>query len=328
MPWLSYFALPLTEFMERLYPLKFAPILKDKIWGGSKLTTLLGKNAGDKCGESWEVSGVRGDESIVVNGSLKGRSLSDLLREYEGTLVGQNTFKRFGLEFPILVKFIDANADLSVQVHPNDAQSDGQGKTEMWYVVDADENATLLSGFNETYSKEELREAVNNGSFSDFMNKVPVHKGSTFFIEANQVHTIGQGNLILEIQQTSDITYRIYDFDRVDDKGNKRDLHLDEAFDVMKIDTGTGQMSYEDLEEVQLVSCPEFVTSRMKIASLKKLQRRDSFQIIICIEGEGKLVWGDEEISLNMGESILIPSEVEASVVPSKSMLCLITTVS
>lgn len=217
-----------------LYPLKFEPILKDKIWGGEKLKKVLDKPTDSKeCGESWELSGVAGDVSIVSEGELKGKSLTELIGTYTGDLLGKKVYSRFGNNFPLLIKFIDANQDLSIQVHPNDAMAKERhnsfGKTEMWYVVDAEPGATLISGFNKPTSKEEYLEYFNSGKLTDLLNKENVENDDVFYLPAGRVHTIGKGLLIAEIQQTSDITYRIYDFDRTDAQGNKRELHVEQA---------------------------------------------------------------------------------------------------
>ena len=221
--------------MSTLYPLKFKTIYKDKIWGGHKINTYLHKNFGDlpNCGETWEISGVKSDVSVVEGGELAGQSLADLLEQYKDQLVGKKVYDHFGNIFPLLVKFIDANEDLSIQVHPDDKlgkeRHNSFGKTEMWYVIEADPGSTLIAGFNKELTQQEYLDTFNSGHLTDVLNKEDVKAGDVFFLPAGRVHTIGKGLLIAEIQQTSDITYRIYDFDRVDDKGNKRELHVEEA---------------------------------------------------------------------------------------------------
>ncbi len=197
--------------MEKLYPLKFKPILKDRIWGGEKLNQILGKNTTSPiCGESWEISAVQGDISLVSNGYLKNNSLQELIEIYMGDFVGDKVYERFGIEFPLLIKFIDANDDLSVQVHPNDKlareRHNSYGKTEMWYVMDAENGASLISGFNHNVGREEYLEHLNNKSLTDIVNRFHVEAGDVFFIPAGRIHAIGAGVLIAEIQQTSDIT--------------------------------------------------------------------------------------------------------------------------
>ena len=213
-----------------LYPLKFKTIYKEKIWGGHKINTHLNKDFSplDNCGETWEISGVEGNISITENGNLSGKSLTELIKEYKSELVGNSVYEKFGNEFPLLIKFIDANADLSVQVHPNDELAEkrhgSKGKTEMWYIFQADENSSLISGFKRPLDKKVYQDHLASGSLDQILNREKVETGDVFFIPAGRVHTIGKGILLTEIQQTSDVTYRIYDFDRIDKNGNKREL--------------------------------------------------------------------------------------------------------
>src|ERR1700739_2128238 len=256
--------------MSSLYPLKFKTIFKDKIWGGQKIRTYLHKDFGSlpNCGETWEISGVKSDVSIVANGELEGKSLADLLEKYQGELVGNEVYKHFGNTFPLLVKFIDANDDLSIQVHPNDElakkRHNSFGKTEMWYVIEADPGSTLISGFNQPMDEQKYLEKFNSGHLMDILNREDVKAGDVYFLPAGRVHTIGKGLLIAEIQQTSDITYSIYDFDRVDDKGTKLELHTQEAIDAIDYnfypDYKTKYQPKKN-ETVKLVKCPYFTTN-------------------------------------------------------------------
>ena len=224
-----------------LYPLKFDPILKDKIWGGQKLKTLLNK-ASDlpNIGESWELSDVEGDTSVVRNGALKGNSLKELLEHYQANLIGNKNYKVFGNKFPLLIKFIDAKEDLSIQLHPNDElaakRHNSFGKTEMWYVMQADKDANLIVGFNQKMNAETYLEHLEAKTLTQILNFDKVKEGDTYFIEVGRVHAIGAGVMLAEIQQTSDITYRVYDWDRVDDQGNARELHNDLAIDAFNFD--------------------------------------------------------------------------------------------
>ena len=220
-----------------LYPIKFNPILKDKIWGGQKLNTILNKESElPNIGESWELSDVEGDTSIVSNGSLKGQSLKDLLETYKADLLGEKNYKVFGNKFPLLIKFIDAKEDLSIQLHPNDElaakRHNSFGKTEMWYVFQADEDSNLIVGFNQDMTPEKYLKHLEDKTLTEIMNFDKVKTGDTYFIEVGRIHAIGAGVMVAEIQQTSDITYRVYDWDRVDDEGNERDLHNDLAIDA------------------------------------------------------------------------------------------------
>ncbi len=258
--------------MEKLYPLKFKTIYKDKIWGGNKINTVLGKDFSPlpNCGETWEISGVSGNISEVANGPLQGKDLKSLISQYKGSLVGEKVFEKFGEEFPLLIKFIDANDDLSIQVHPDDElgmkRHNSFGKTEMWYVLQADPGSTLISGFNQEVNREKYLEAFNAGKLTDILNKEQVNDEDVFFLPAGRVHTIGKGLLIAEIQQTSDITYRIYDFDRVDDQGNKRELHVEEALDAIDYnyyDAYKTNYAKNLNEVVKMVSCQYFTTNKL-----------------------------------------------------------------
>jgi mannose-6-phosphate isomerase len=305
--------------MNNLYPLKFKTIFKDKIWGGNKIKTVLGKEFAPlpNCGETWEISGVKSDVSVVANGPLSGTSLANLLESNKGALVGQKVYERFGNEFPLLVKFIDANEDLSIQVHPDDElakkRHNSFGKTEMWYVLQADEGSSLISGFNRKLDKEVYLEKFNVGKLTDILNKEEVKADDVFFLPAGRVHTIGKGLLIAEIQQTSDITYRIYDFDRVDDKGNKRELHVEEALDAIDYtfyDEYKTVYQEEKNEVVKLVECPYFTTNILDYSEnvTRNYSKLDSFVIHVCVEGSYILNFGVEELPVNMGDCILIPA--------------------
>jgi mannose-6-phosphate isomerase len=223
----------------KLYPFVFEPIFKERIWGGSKLKSELNKQIpSDTIGESWEISSVQDDVSIVKNGFLKGKSLNAILQEYPIEILGTSVFEHFEDQFPLLFKFLDAKEDLSIQLHPNDElakkRHNSFGKTEMWYVMQADEGSKLIVGFKENSSKEEYLNHVNNKTIVTILDQIPVQKGDVFFLETGTIHAIGAGTVIAEIQQTSDITYRIYDFDRKDEQGNTRELHNDLALEAIK----------------------------------------------------------------------------------------------
>lgn len=308
--------------MSTLYPLKFKTIYKDKIWGGQKIKTYLHKDFGDlpNCGETWEISGVKSDVSVVDNGALQGQSLAALLEEHKEALVGKAVYERFGNEFPLLVKFIDANEDLSIQVHPDDElarkRHNSFGKTEMWYVIEADPGSSLIAGFSEEVNQEIYVEKLNSGHLTDILNREDVKAGDVFFLPAGRVHTIGKGLLIAEIQQTSDITYRIYDFDRVDDKGNKRELHTEEALaaiDYKKYPNYRTDYTPVKNEDVHLVSCPYFTTNVMDYteAVSKDYSSLDSFVIHVCLEGSYELKYNGESYFVTMGECLLLPNTVD-----------------
>ncbi|PKQ65653.1 mannose-6-phosphate isomerase [Labilibaculum filiforme] len=302
-----------------LYPLKFTPILKDKIWGGNKLKTVLNKDFSPlpNAGESWEISGVEGDVSVVSNGFLAGNNLEELIEIYMGDLVGDQVYENFGVEFPLLIKFIDANDVLSIQVHPDDELSkerhNAYGKTEMWYVIEADKGSELIVGFNQDISKEKYLAKLKEGKLEEILNNAPVKEGSCFFIPAGRVHAIGKGILLAEIQQTSDVTYRMYDFNRTDDAGNPRELHTELAVDAIDY---SFEKKYETTYETELnkaselVRCPYFTTNIIEFDKTleKEYLQLDSFVIYMCLEGEMEISYADGSVMLTKGESVLIPA--------------------
>ena len=307
--------------MNNLYPLKFTPICKDKIWGGNKLNELLNKEYPElpNCGESWEISGVQDDISIVSNGFLKGNSLEELIEVYMGDLVGEKVYEKFGTEFPLLVKFIDANDNLSIQVHPDDELSmerhDAFGKTEMWYVVQADPGAKLIAGFNRKINKEDYLKCLKNGQLEEILNTEEVRAGDVFFIPAGRVHAIGKGILVAEIQQTSDVTYRIYDFKRVDNQGNPRELHTDLAVDAIDYGFETNyRTDYKTIENqsVKLVECPYFTTNILQLEGSveRDFTELDTFVLYTCLEGSFNLKWEDQSAGFEKGDSILVPAQI------------------
>ncbi|XOV92764.1 MAG: type I phosphomannose isomerase catalytic subunit [Bacteroidota bacterium] len=308
--------------MTSLYPLKFSPIFKDKIWGGQKIKTILGKDFSPlpNCGETWELSGVKGNVSVARNGSLKGSLLTDLIQQYGEELLGKKIIQKYGPEFPLLVKFIDANDDLSVQVHPDDKlakeRHDSFGKTEMWYIMQADEGSSLITGFNRKMDKDSYVSHFNNGQLMDILNTEKAQSGDVFFIPAGRVHTIGKGLLLAEIQQTSDVTYRIYDFDRVDDQGNQRELHVEEALDAIDYQFYDAyKTSYKEPGEgkTELVRCPYFVTNKIHISDTYHVDHKslDCFKIYVILEGTGSIQFGSDEISFQKGEVILVPATLK-----------------
>jgi len=307
-----------------LYPLKFTPIIKEKIWGGSKLGTVLEKPIGNSTvsGESWEISGVEGNISVVSEGELAGRSLVELIEEFKGDLIGEKVYEQFGNKFPLLIKFIDANDDLSIQVHPDDElgmkRHNSFGKTEMWYVVSADNGATLISGFNKETNKDEYLKYFESGRLTDLLNREQVFDDDVFFLPAGRVHTIGKGLLIAEIQQTSDITYRIYDFDRVDANGNGRELHVEEAIDAIDYSFYPEyKTSYNKAaSESEIGNSAYFVTNRLQISdSVERVYSEfDSCIILMCLQGEGSIEFEGGSINYKLGDSILIPNKVSTVV--------------
>ena len=301
-----------------LYPLTFTPIVKDKIWGGQKLKTILGKEFGTlpNGGESWEISGVKGNISVIDNGPLAGKTLNDIIAEYGAKLLGEKVLKEFGTEFPLLIKFIDANDNLSVQVHPDDAMAqklhNSKGKTEMWYVIAADKDGKLISGFDKKVDPANYHTLVSSGKFMEVLKNVDVKAGDVFFIPAGHVHGIGKGVMVAEIQQTSDITYRVYDYDRVDANGKGRELHIDEAQKALDFnDLSTGKVDYTPKanERALLVDCKYFNTGLLKVTAdvNRDYSKVDSFVILMCVEGGVKI---NDEYEVKCGQTILIPASL------------------
>ncbi len=305
----------------KFYPLKFHPILKEKIWGGEKLNKLLHKSSElSNIGESWEISDVDGDISVVSNGELKGQSLKDLLDTFTSDLIGEKNFKTFGKKFPLLIKFIDAKDDLSIQLHPNDElaakRHNSFGKTEMWYVMQADEDSNLIVGFNQEMNKEKYLEHLEAKTLTEILNFDKVSAGDTYFIEVGRVHAIGAGVLLAEIQQTSDITYRVYDWDRVDDQGNERELHNDIAIDAFDFDMANDfRVSYDknDNQSNLMVDCPYFKTSFLQVTEpLERINTKDSFFIYMCVEGEASIETDGHVETIQTGETVLIPAALKS----------------
>ena len=319
------------------YPLKFKTIYKDKIWGGNKIKKLLNKDYGDlpKCGETWELSAVPGDISVVSNGLWRGQDFKSLLVQHGAAIMGVKLYEKFGTDFPLLIKFIDANQDLSIQVHPDDAlakkRHQGLGKTEMWYVLQADPKASLITGFNRPMSQGEYLKKFESGNLMEILNQEQVAKGDVFFLPAGRIHTIGKGLLIAEIQQTSDITYRIHDFGRTDDQGNERDLHIEESLEAIDY---TYQSNYktsydeESNKRVSLVTCPYFVTNKLSLTDKKTLKAPQiaGFKIYMCVEGSAKIVNGDEETLLVKGETVLIPAMLSTYEIKADTEVILLET--
>lgn len=291
------------------------------IWGGNKLASILKKPSpkDELIGESWEISGVKDNISVVANGDLKGTSLTELIRNYKADILGKKVYAEFGEEFPLLTKFIDANQDLSIQVHPDDKlakqRHDSFGKTEVWYVLDAESDATLISGFNKATNKEEYLDYFDSGRLLELLNREEVKKDDVYFLPAGRVHTIGKGLLIAEIQQTSDLTYRIYDFDRTDKDGNTRQLHTEEALDAIDFNFYDDyKTSYnKEGEESLLASCKYFTVNRLHLSSetIRNYNAIDSFKILMILDGSGTIGFDDGSISYVKGDTILIPAVID-----------------
>ena len=305
-----------------LYPFTFEPILKKIIWGGSDICPFKGISpVQEGIGESWELSHVEGNYSVVANGELKGQSLDDLIRTYGKQLLGEHVMEQFGSTFSLLIKFIDARDNLSIQVHPDDElakkRHNSFGKTEMWYVVKATPDAALYSGFSQQIDAEEYVKRVENNTIMDVLQRYNVHEGDVFFLPAGRVHAIGSGCFIAEIQQTSNITYRIYDYNRKDANGKGRELHTELAKDAIDYtlypDYRTHYKAHTNAT-VQLADCKYFTTNLIDLDTImvRDFSQLDSFVVYICMEGRATLRDNKgNEILVHQGQTVLIPADTD-----------------
>lgn len=308
-----------------LYPIKFKPRIKERIWGGHAILERKGKAAArlakDKLyGESWDLSSVKGDISVVANGMLKGNNLEEIIEVYMGELVGEGLFERYGLEFPLLIKYLDCNDKLSVQVHPDDALAEERhnsfGKTEAWYIADCKPGAAIYLGFKDlNITREEYISAVSESRLEQLLNRVEVKKGDVFFIPAGTVHALGAGIEVVEVQQTSDVTYRIYDWDRVDASGKGRELHTALAVDAIDFEADAEllhkQYTLAKGGESRVIESPYFTMTLHDVDAVKYLDRSmlDSFIVYICLEGNATVSIDGGKEELAAGELVLIPAE-------------------
>lgn len=322
-----------------MYPLKFEPILKQTLWGGDKIIPFKHLNETlPNVGESWEVSAVEGSESVVANGADKGYTLPEMVRKYKEELVGEANYARFGNKFPLLIKFIDAKLDLSIQVHPGDElakkRHNSFGKNEMWYVIAADKGAKLISGFAEEITPKEYKDRVHNGTFAEVLQTCAIEPGDVFYVPAGRVHGIGAGAFVAEIQQTSDITYRIFDYNRKDKDGKSRELHTSQAMDAINFSDVQDDFrtEYERVqnEPVEMVASPYFTTSVYDMTEeiTCDYSELDSFVIFICVEGSCRLTDDNQnEITLRAGETVLLSAAVqEVTIVPEGQRVKLLET--
>jgi len=305
-----------------LYPLQFTPIFKGYIWGGTRLITDFGKKTNMKpCAESWEISCVSDNVSVVSNGFLKGKNLQELIEVYMGDLVGNSIYERFGTKFPVLIKFIDALDDLSIQVHPDDRlafeRHGSNGKTEMWYVMESGKDSGLIVGFNQKMDREKYLKAFHEKKLKDIMNFEKVAPGNVFFMPAGRIHAIGKDILLAEIQQTSDLTYRIYDWERVGADGKPREMHTELALDAIDYNLyDEYKTRYQKPAQgtAQLVKCPYFTTNLICIEQTmeKDYRNLDSFVVYICTSGACSIQWNaTESLMIRKGDTLLIPAVLE-----------------
>lgn len=305
--------------LHNLYPLKFEPILKEKVWGGNKLHHLFNKKNGKSIGESWELSGVEGNISIVSNGKLAGKSLQDLIAIYKEKLVGEQVYKKYQNKFPLLFKFIDAQEALSVQVHPDDnlalKRHNSFGKTEMWYILDAEDEAHLIIGFDRPISKEKYLELVEDKKIAEVLKIEKVKAGDAFVLLPGTIHAIGAGVVLAEIQQTSDITYRIYDWDRPDVNGKLRELHNEEAVETINFELIDTRSKYnEELNQaVQIGKTDYFSVNKLKLSknTTRQVNFSSSFKVYMCVAGRAIIVVNNFSEEIQVGETVLIPASLE-----------------
>ncbi|HLS29771.1 MAG TPA: type I phosphomannose isomerase catalytic subunit [Flavobacteriaceae bacterium] len=312
-----------------LYPLKFQPILKDKVWGGSKLKTVLHKNTtSNKTGESWEISAIENSVSVVDNGTLKGKSLTDLLSIYKADLVGEEVYHKYGNKFPLLFKFLDAGQNLSLQLHPNNEiakkRHNSFGKTEMWYVLQVDNQAGIYVGFEKGTTREDYLRHLENGSLEKIMNFEEVKPGDVFYIKPGLVHSIGEGVLLAEIQQSSDITYRIFDWNRRDLNGEPRTLHTELALDVIDFEFEDFKIEYENEVDVfqTLVKSDFFKTRRIDLSKDIEIDysATSSFVVFMCVKGKADIQNTEFSVSLKYGETLLIPACINQIKIKTKEV--------
>ncbi|XOD66544.1 MAG: type I phosphomannose isomerase catalytic subunit [Flavobacteriales bacterium Tduv] len=304
--------------LNALYPLRFYPIFQYRLWGGSKLKDILGKMISQEhIGESWELSDVTGQPSVVANGVLAEKNIKDLIERYQGRLVGEKVYKKFGSKFPLLIKFIDARKPLSIQVHPNDElakkRHDSFGKNEIWYIIQADQGAELTIGFNQYVTREQYLRWSKTGEIEKHLNKIPVQKGQIYYLPAGRIHAIGAGILIAEIQQTSDVTYRIHDYNRVDRNSRPRELHTALAADAIEFSFHeTYQEKYDTSENrfSEVLNTPHFRTKILSIRGRikKDYSHQDCFTILIAVEGNVMVKTSTGGEKIKAGETLLLPA--------------------
>lgn len=313
----------------KFYPLLFYPIFKDRIWGGEKLKTQFNKPIpSDSIGESWELSTVKDNVSIISNGIFKGRTISAIIEEFPNEIMGTAVHKQFGTQFPLLFKFLDAKKDLSIQVHPNDELAQKRhnsfGKTEMWYIIQTDEKARIILGFKEDSSKEEYLHHLNNKNLESILDSITVKEGDAFFLETGTVHAIGAGLMIAEIQQTSDITYRLYDYDRKDANGSTRELHVDSALEAINYHKIETQRLYtKNTDQInKMVDCPYFTTNFIPLKNHIDIQKSGvSFTVYMCVEGTFDITFQKQKYSYKKGDTILIPAAIHEFVLSGNASI-------
>ncbi|MFP4555903.1 MAG: type I phosphomannose isomerase catalytic subunit [Bacteroidales bacterium] len=308
-----------------LYPLKFNSQLKERVWGGDRLAKYLGMDFTSKArlGESWELSAVQGNLSVVTNGFLAGNTIEELIEVYMADLVGDKVYKKFGIEFPLLIKLVDTADYLSVQVHPDDEMAKkmhhAYGKTEMWYVLDSSEDSKIVSGFNKPLSRDEYIDIMREGKLEDYLKYETVSPNDIIFIPSGSIHSLGKNIFLVEIQQTSDLTYRIYDWNRKDVDGSSRELHTNLAVDAINFEAAplkAKQVNPINNQPQELLSCRYFTTNRLVLNDVieRDLYTHDSFRIYLCTKGSAKITCDQaEEVGISTGELVLVPAEMSGT---------------
>jgi mannose-6-phosphate isomerase len=308
--------------MSELYPLKFEPVLKEKVWGGNALVNRYNKKqlSSAKIGESWELSAIADNQSVISNGFLAGNNIEELIEVYMGDITGDQVFEKFGNEFPLLIKLIEAKEDLSIQVHPGNTMAKERhlayGKTEMWYILECEKESKIYTGFREGVTREMYQDSLAKGNLADLLNVESVEAGDAFFTPSGRIHAIGAGTVLVEIQQTSDITYRIFDWNRRSSGNEHRELHTDLAIDAIDFNaSGKNKIRKDpDLNKSEnLVSCEFFITNIIRFNSpvYKEYFSNDSFVVYICIEGEFLIRWDDNSEKVAKGETVLLPAMIK-----------------
>ncbi|AWM12983.1 mannose-6-phosphate isomerase [Flavobacterium sediminis] len=313
----------------KAYPIQFEAILKERIWGGTKLKDYLNKPIiSEITGESWEISTVPGDISVVANGDLKGRNLNEIIADFPKEILGERVLENFGQQFPLLFKFIDAREDLSIQLHPNDElakkRHNSFGKTEMWYVMQAEEQSRLVVGFKKASNQKEYVQHLENNSLLELLEEIPVKAGDVFFLETGTIHAIGSGVLIAEIQQTSDVTYRLYDWGRVDAEGKSRELHTELALEAINYELTPSKITYtaNENQATELVHCPYFNTDALPVdGTVKWKSHEGSFTVFMCAEGKVTFTVEGVTYTYQKGDTVLIPAEISSIVIEGKATL-------
>jgi len=310
------------------YPLKFSPIFKQRIWGGTRLTSILNKPSfSEKIGESWELSSLKNNESVVKNGSLTGKNITEIISLHKENIVGNKIYKEFGNHFPLLFKFLDASDNLSIQVHPDNETAkrkhESLGKTEMWYVIDAAPDTKIIAGFNQEITKKDLLNHIHNQTIEEVLSFHETEKGDVFFISEGVVHALGKGAMVAEIQQSSDITYRVYDYNRKETNGKTRELHVEDALECINLDGFKKQHFPDSSKELrrELADCNFFTTNILNTCKPTKISYSgiDSFIVFMCIEGNYKIVCNGAETPVVKGETVLLPAIIkDIEIIPEK----------